>query len=155
MHTALPYPDLGEATGQMCTHASEGRSEVYGSNANPLSCVLIQCQVMIMNLKVCCCSGVAVCKAGRRQEQQPGTAAAAVPPHRGGRLRAAQARERGLQAPPEAHAHARPGQARHHPRDHAAPLVRFRALRPKMPWGEAAPPEQRLVSAQISKRDPV
>ena len=36
MHTALPYPDLGEATGQMCTHASEGRSEVYGSNANPL-----------------------------------------------------------------------------------------------------------------------
>ena len=90
----------------------------------PFSCVLIPCQVMIVIIKLCCCSGVAVCKAGRRQEQQPGTAAAAVPPHRGGRLRAAQARERGLQAPPEAHAHARPSQARHHPRDHAAPLVR-------------------------------
>ena len=97
---------------------------------------------MIMNLKLCCCSGVAVCKAGRRQEQQPGAAAAAVPPHRGGRLRAAQARERGLQA-------------RHHPGDHAAPLVRFRALRPKMPWGEAASHEQRLMSAQISKSDSV
>ena len=61
---------------------------------------------------------------------------------------------RGLPAPAQAHAHARPRQARHHPRDHAAPLVRFRALRPKMPWGKAAPHEQRLVSAQISKAIP-
>ena len=38
---------------------------------------------------------------------------------------------------------------------HAAPLVRFRALRPKRPWGEAASHEQRLMSAQISKSDSV
>ena len=66
----------------------------------------------------------AVCKAGGRPREQPGAAAADVPAHRGGRLPAAAARQPRVPAPAVAHAHARPRQAHHRGRDHAAPLVR-------------------------------